>query len=578
MRKICALLLILAIIFPSCFGTAFAEIQDGINFSFDKATATATLKGKVSPKAEVSLQVLFLGDKAAPDGEITTDDIMREGFLHDARQTVAGRDGVYNFTSKIKGKTGYYFYRVNSSLDDTLYTYSYKYYDPNYVVDTVATLNELLKTGTPVEIGKMLDDYPDVFELNQKYYQQSKTDGYFDDICSYIAANAPMKDVFDLRKRFDEGTFFGYINNSEDIEMIKKLLDEYKTIIGYGDKSYFTETYTKTLSRVNSEKVFNELMKGTYASPIKFCEEFQRLSILRGITYSDWGTVQKIIEENQDVFKSETLSAYKELKKKYPSHYADVAKGVTGKPFESLTALDSTIFSEIQRVRTNADKNNNSSSGSSGGGGGGGGGNIVNNAPQATPTPTPSASPKPQRFSDISDMEWAVEGIEKLADLGIINGKTDNEFFPNDSITREEFLVILVRAFEIGGEAKCEYADLDSNAWYYTEVSRGIKAGIAQGISESEFGVGEPITRQDICTMVYRAANIMEIDLSNSKPIVNFTDNKDIEEYAKDAIGVLSKHGIINGMEDGSFAPTKNATRAEAAKIVFGFLQTANKI
>ena len=47
-------------------------------------------------------------------------------------------------------------------------------------------------------------------------------------------------------------------------------------------------------------------------------------------------------------------------------------------------------------------------------------------------------------FVDLNTVEWAYEAIMALADNGIVNGKTDNEFYPNDKVTREEFAKLLV--------------------------------------------------------------------------------------------------------------------------------------
>jgi len=50
-------------------------------------------------------------------------------------------------------------------------------------------------------------------------------------------------------------------------------------------------------------------------------------------------------------------------------------------------------------------------------------------------------------------------------------------------------------------------------------------------------------------------------------------DIKTYSEYAKKAVESLSSCGIINGNEYGEFLPQNNATRAEAAKILEGFLK-----
>lgn len=78
--------------------------------------------------------------------------------------------------------------------------------------------------------------------------------------------------------------------------------------------------------------------------------------------------------------------------------------------------------------------------------------------------------------------------------------------------------------------------------------------------------------RQDMATILYRAMGDQ-----NSKAILDFSDVDDIASYATDAIAELVGLSIINGYEDGSFKPRGTATRAEAAKMIYGVYQYLNK-
>ena len=57
-----------------------------------------------------------------------------------------------------------------------------------------------------------------------------------------------------------------------------------------------------------------------------------------------------------------------------------------------------------------------------------------------------------------------------------------------------------------------------------------------------------------------------------SKKDITFTDNDQIAEYALDSVSRLVAKGIINGYDDNSFKPKGFATRAEAAKMLYGIL------
>jgi len=64
----------------------------------------------------------------------------------------------------------------------------------------------------------------------------------------------------------------------------------------------------------------------------------------------------------------------------------------------------------------------------------------------------------------------------------------------------------------------------------------------------------------------------MGIDLGDAIDVEPFTDEENISGYAKEAVGAMQKSGIIKGTGDGRLAPKNDATRAEAAVIIYRLL------
>ena len=114
------------------------------------------------------------------------------------------------------------------------------------------------------------------------------------------------------------------------------------------------------------------------------------------------------------------------------------------------------------------------------------------------------------------------------------------------------------------------FSDADQNMWYYPYLQRAYAAGIAEGIGEGRFGVGNHITRQDLAAMIYRAASKRGLQSSNA--VVDYADADQISDYAKEAVAAMQSLGIISGMENHCFNPIQNATRAQAAKIIYGVM------
>lgn len=176
-----------------------------------------------------------------------------------------------------------------------------------------------------------------------------------------------------------------------------------------------------------------------------------------------------------------------------------------------------------------------------------------------------SSDKENMKFIDVAESHWAYADIYHLLQRNIIAGVSENEFKPEDFITREQFVKIICTAYGYAGsEGESAYRDVPENAWYAPYVKTLTQKGIISGIADGIFGVGTPIKRQDMCTIVYR---IMHNE-GESTSAPDFTDNNDIDSYAIDAVGYLSAYNIINGFEDGSFRPQEYCTRAQASTII----------
>ena len=164
--------------------------------------------------------------------------------------------------------------------------------------------------------------------------------------------------------------------------------------------------------------------------------------------------------------------------------------------------------------------------------------------------------------------------ITALANLGILNGKTDNEFYPNDSVTRAEYTKMVCSALKIEPvkDAEEKFEDVPETHWAFAYVATAEDEGIVNGVSDDEFAPDKTITRQEMATILYRAIDAKG-KLMPDGTAKEFDDEKDIAEYAKTAVEKLSAAGVINGVSEKEFAPEETATRAQAACIIFQYFQ-----
>ncbi|MBE5040882.1 S-layer homology domain-containing protein [Ructibacterium gallinarum] len=178
------------------------------------------------------------------------------------------------------------------------------------------------------------------------------------------------------------------------------------------------------------------------------------------------------------------------------------------------------------------------------------------------------------KFLDISDFEWAKKEIEYLAYNNIMTGDGNGMFRPNEAITREEFVKILVSAFSLKAQNKeVSFLDVNHDAWYYESLAIATNKNIINGITEEYFGVGEEITRQDAAVILYRLIENEGYVLTYMRENIQFDDNNNISQYALFAVDSLYRAGIVNGVDNNKFMPNGFMNRAEAAKMLYGALE-----
>jgi hypothetical protein len=173
-------------------------------------------------------------------------------------------------------------------------------------------------------------------------------------------------------------------------------------------------------------------------------------------------------------------------------------------------------------------------------------------------------------FTDIAHVSWAKTGIEALAARTIIDGVGEGAFKPDQKVTRAEFLKMLMQAFDLSDEsAKSTLNDVKEGAWYYSSVAAAQKLGIVQGKADGSFGVSDEITREDMAVMAYRAAQQLSVKLKNDAKPAGFADQADMAGYAIQAVEAMQAGGVIQGIGEGKFAPKGQATRAQAAVVIY---------
>jgi hypothetical protein len=119
------------------------------------------------------------------------------------------------------------------------------------------------------------------------------------------------------------------------------------------------------------------------------------------------------------------------------------------------------------------------------------------------------------------------------------------------------------------------FGDIKENAWYEKAVLWAKENGIVNGVTETEFSPDSDITREQIATIMHRYAKYKGDDVESGKNtnILSYNDSDSISDYAKASLQWANGIGLINGKTESTLNPLDNATRAEAATILYRFVK-----
>ena len=176
----------------------------------------------------------------------------------------------------------------------------------------------------------------------------------------------------------------------------------------------------------------------------------------------------------------------------------------------------------------------------------------------------------PPYFNDING-HWAFDVLVKAFEKEIIFGYDDGSFRPDSYVTRAETVAILNRFYELKTSANVKFFDVQSNDWYYNDISIAIGNDYIKGNTDGTFKPDDFILRLHTITMIYRILGSPQVnDMNAYQPFPDAPEvlDNNLEEYVK-AVVCLIEHGVLEGYEDGLLRLNQNITRAELVKILF---------
>ena len=186
---------------------------------------------------------------------------------------------------------------------------------------------------------------------------------------------------------------------------------------------------------------------------------------------------------------------------------------------------------------------------------------------QITVTPPSSTT----RFNDMGNYSWAVPGVEFLAAYGITTGTgTGTTYSPASQLTRGDYILMLVRTFNLTASSTGNFSDVKADAYYADALAVAKALGIATADANGNFRPTEGVTRQDAMVFLYRAMQKANRTVPNAYDsyLTRFPDGASVATDARPAMAAMAQAGVIKGDQAGRLNPTGTLTRAEMATIL----------
>lgn len=529
------------------------DVAEPCKAKVDLDTGKLEIRGKAEAEQAVTVAVLKPGK--------TADDLKGDSFADAVvylAETESDENGLYGFDCTLSGNSGKFGISVNYGEGVKEMTVSY------YSAEDIAKVLEALNADG-ADYDTLITENTDMLGLDTADYSTTDTTN----VATYLDSARPFNTISEFTEDFYIGVALELLGKAADAKTVEDVVTKYGTYLKI-DKLPVYETYAALADKT---PVFSAIASINEFKSVKaFTDALTEKSILCTVQSPvHISSITAALKDNAE-FIGISTTEWQNLQ-----NSQKVESALKGNSYANMAELK-TAFENAVTAQQQAEADLPSGGNSGGGGGskppkGPSVGSIDIVSPTTAPVPTPTAAPSGSKtFGDIDHVSWAREAIEYLAKKGIVNGKADGVFAPDDFVTREEFVKLIAEAFDIADSSEpMNFADVSPNDWFCKYLSAAYSAGIVSGISDTHFGAGTNISRQDMAVMVYRAAAKSGVTLTPNTQTA-FDDSADIAAYALESVQAMANSGIINGSGNNCFSPLDLATRAQAAKIIYAML------
>jgi hypothetical protein len=183
----------------------------------------------------------------------------------------------------------------------------------------------------------------------------------------------------------------------------------------------------------------------------------------------------------------------------------------------------------------------------------------------------------PASFTDVPSGSTHAATIGCLAAIDVLRGRGDGTFAPAETLTRGQAASLVFRSLQAAGLPLQEAEELTfgdvAGSVHAGAIGALADLGIVQGRTETTYEPSAPVTRAQLISLIARASATLGVDTTPVPP--PYTDVAG--SVHADNIGWAADVGIAQGFADGTFGPNRSVTRAQSASFVVRWLSTIER-
>lgn len=187
-------------------------------------------------------------------------------------------------------------------------------------------------------------------------------------------------------------------------------------------------------------------------------------------------------------------------------------------------------------------------------------------------------------LTDVPDNFWArpfINGLDLdgLVQHKVVSGYPNDEFRPEQPVTRAEFAAMLQAAFGEKSVLQTElnFKDVSSDFWAASAIANTTASGFWSGYPDQTFRPQQTMSRANALFVLAKGLNL-KAESPPEEVLKIYKDGERVAEDAREAIAAATEAGLVVNYPNPQFLnPNQSATRAEAAAFVYQALVHTNR-